>query len=163
MQRQRIKNAIQSDPSFNTKGLHLTGGLLKGNLFFGEKVRAALIYIYYTMPKNDVYVNRKNNSISANTQTHDTGNNETYLTETNIALLKRMFVNEQTYIKHMETLWELRNLSLKACEEKKGAHKYDKSNPIFRLVELSNQLIGALSQENISFGFNGENISHYKQ
>lgn len=90
----------------------------------------------------------------------DTG--ATYLTEKNVFFLKRMFKDETTYIKHMETLWSLRGLTLKACEvpSGKGGVVYDKENPLFKIAELTNEFIGALMNDSISFNFDGEKINH---
>lgn len=86
----------------------------------------------------------------------------TFLTETNIFYLKCMFKDETTYIKHMETLWTLRALTVKACEipSGRGGVVYDKENPLFRIAELTNELIGALMNDRICFSFDGEKVSH---
>ncbi len=88
----------------------------------------------------------------------------TYLTAHNIELLKRVFPDEATYIKHVETLWVLRELAEKACKlPNRVCISYDRESPYFRIVELSNDLIGALNSKNISFGFNGNEVWHRKR
>lgn len=74
-----------------------------------------------------------------------------------------MFPDEATYIEHMETLWALRGLAEKACEKPnvKG-QKYDMSSPYFRIVRLTNDLIGALLQNGIHFGFSGNEVYHWR-
>ena len=72
-----------------------------------------------------------------------------------------MFKEEASYIKYMETLWMLRKLAVKACEQPNGAVNGD--NPLFRIVQLSNELIGALNQENYIFECDGTNVYHYKR
>ena len=90
-------------------------------------------------------------------------NSESYLTEQNIRFLKRMFKDESAYIKYMETLWTLRALTAKACEIPQGEGVcYDKKNPIFRITELTNELIGALLNDSINFSFDGERVNHWK-
>lgn len=91
-------------------------------------------------------------------------NSETYLTEKNIFFLKRVFKDESAYIKHMKTLWTLRALTAKACEipNNRGIC-YDKRNPIFRITELTNELIGALLNDDINFSFDGEKVVHWKR
>lgn len=94
---------------------------------------------------------------------NDIQNGETYLTEQNIRFLKRMFKDESVYIKHMETLWALRALTAKSCEIPQGKGvRYDKNNPIFRITEFTNELIGALLNDNINFSFDGEKVNHWK-
>lgn len=87
----------------------------------------------------------------------------TYLTADNIEALKSIFLDETTYIEHVETLWVLRGLAEKACEipNKKGL-EYDMNSPYFRIVKLTNDLIGALLQNNIHFGFSGNEVYHWK-
>lgn len=93
---------------------------------------------------------------------NDVQNGETYLTEQNIFFLKRMFKDESAYIKYMETLWTLRALTAKACEIPQGEGVcYDKNNPIFRITEFTNELIGALLNDNINFSFDGEKVNHW--
>ena len=87
----------------------------------------------------------------------------TYLTADNIEALKSIFPDEATYIEHVKTLWVLRELAEKACEipNKKGL-EYDINSPYFRIVKLTNDLIGALLQNNIHFGFSGNEVYHWK-
>ena len=96
---------------------------------------------------------------SGNTHTEKT----TYLTVDNIEALKSIFPDEATYTEHVETLWVLRELAEKASEipNKKGL-EYDMDSPYFRIVKLTNDLIGALLQNNIHFGFSGNEVYHWK-
>lgn len=58
-------------------GLSTHGGLLQisCNLFFGENVRGSPLYMQYsfTMPKNNEFANKVNNSSHVSTLAHDTG------------------------------------------------------------------------------------------
>lgn len=89
---------------------------------------------------------------------------KTYLTEDTIRGLKSIFATEEDYIKHMETLWALRELSMKAIEYKdeEGVFRFDTQNPHFRIYELTNDMIGVLLQDGINFFFNGNSIQHSK-
>lgn len=88
---------------------------------------------------------------------------ETFLTERNIALLKRMFSNETKYIEYMETLWVLRDLALKAIEvPTEQGTRDDENHPYFRIAMLTNELIGSLLRGDINFDFGGVSVWHYK-
>lgn len=85
---------------------------------------------------------------------------ETYLKEKNILFIKRMFKDEASYLKHMETIYGLRELSIKAIEKEDGS--FDKSSPYYRLFEFSNELFGALDVDTIKFELGLDGIKHYK-
>lgn len=85
---------------------------------------------------------------------------ETYLKDFNIKLLKSMFRDEALYLKHMETLYGLRDLAIKAIEKEDGS--FDKSSPYYRLFEFSNELFGALNDRTTHFEICKDGIKHYK-
>lgn len=85
---------------------------------------------------------------------------ETYLKEFNITLIKRMFKDEAEYIKHMETLYGLRALSINAIEKADGS--IDKTSPYYRLFEFTNELYGALDDGITHFDICKDGIKHYK-
>lgn len=87
----------------------------------------------------------------------------TYLTEKTIRGLKRVFETEEKYIKHMDTLWVLRDIIGKQIEYRadNGCWTYDVNHPNFRIMELANELIGAMLQE-IHFSFDGKKMHHIK-
>jgi hypothetical protein len=116
------------------------------------------------MSKSNEFANKVNNSNHVSTSAHDTGKGYTYLTADNIEMLKRIFPDEVTYIEHVETLWVLRELAEKACEipNRKGL-EYDINSPYFRIVKLTNDLIGALLQNDIHFGFRSNEVYHWKK
>ncbi|MDD3040198.1 hypothetical protein [Bacteroides sp.] len=86
----------------------------------------------------------------------------TYLNADSIEALKHIFPDEATYIEHVKTLWVLRDLAEKACElpNRKGL-EYDINSPYFRIVRLTNDLIGAILQDGHHFTFDGEQIRHF--
>ncbi len=86
----------------------------------------------------------------------------TYLDANSIEALKNIFPDEATYIEHVKTLWALRELAEKACElpNTKGL-EYDTNSPYFRIVRLTNDIIGAILQGDHHFAFDGEQIRHF--
>lgn len=88
---------------------------------------------------------------------------KTFLTDRNVEALKSTFPDEATYVEHMKTLWALRGLAEKACEKQtsKGV-SYDTNSPYFRIVKLTNDLIGALLQNSIHFGCSGKEVYCWK-
>lgn len=93
----------------------------------------------------------------------ETQKGKTFLTADNIIKLKRIFPDEATYIEYMETLWVLRKLAEKACERpNQEGVRFNVNSPYFRIVRLSNNLIGALLQSGIHFGFTGMEVYHRK-
>ena len=86
----------------------------------------------------------------------------TFLTEKTIRGLKRVFETEEKYIQHMDTLWVLRDLIGKQIEIKTSkGWTYDVNHPNFRILELANELIGAMLQD-IHFSFDGKRMHHTK-
>lgn len=121
------------------------------------------------MPKNNELANRVNNSTSVSTFTNDTGNKapeqeNTFLTDSNIRLLQRVFKDKEKYIEYMKTLFALRGLAIEQCETTTGGYlDYDKQHPSYRILELTNSLIGALYHEGIFFEFDGKNVYHHER
>lgn len=130
------------------------------------------------MPKNNEFANKVNSSNHVSTSAHETGKCvvsleqlpktqpqeiTTYLTEKNIVLLKQMFSDEAKYIEYMETLWALRDLAGKSCEtQNEKCLEYDVNSPYFRIVKLTNELIGALIQDGIYFRVIGKEVCHWR-
>jgi hypothetical protein len=77
---------------------------------------------------------------------------ETYLTEHNILLLKQMFKDKAAYCEYMKTLWVLRDLAVGKIEiEVQGVTHLDMKNPISKIFILTNKLIGALLQDDMAW------------
>lgn len=73
---------------------------------------------------------------------------KTFLTEESINNLKRLFEDEQSWIEHMKTLNVMRSLYLESI----GGHdNLNMESPMFRLLKLTNKLIGCLLQGNYYF------------
>ncbi|MEI8204641.1 MAG: hypothetical protein WCH34_16605 [Bacteroidota bacterium] len=68
----------------------------------------------------------------------------TVLNDTNIALLKRMFNSREKYVVYMNTLWEMREITAQSISITGG---YDIKHPNFKIMQLTNDLIGALLQD----------------
>ena len=111
------------------------------------------------MPKN--YEFAKVSQMAAVSTLANVTGKETFLTESNILFLKRMFKDEASYVEYLKTLWGLRALAVKACEQPDGA--VDERNPMFRIVRLANELIGALSKDNYLFECDGANVYYCKR
>lgn len=88
----------------------------------------------------------------------------TFLTENNIFILKRMFPDEATYIEHMKTLWVLREAAGKCITiQTPQGETYDTSHPYFKILKLTNEFIGALLQSGISFRIENGKVYHFKK
>lgn len=89
---------------------------------------------------------------------------KTYLTEDTIKGLKAIFATEGDYIAHMETLWVLRELSMKTTEyqNENGETCYNTQSPHFKIYKLTNDLIGALLQDGINLLSTGNAVQHFK-
>jgi hypothetical protein len=74
---------------------------------------------------------------------------ETVLTDSMLCKLKSMFKNEQSYMYYITTLWNLRELSIKAADP--YGDKADSENPIMKIVKLSNDLLGCLLEGDVDF------------
>lgn len=85
---------------------------------------------------------------------------ETFLTEHNILMIKRMFKDKISYSYYIRSLWILRNLTSNLCEvNREGGVFYDKDHQLFPILKMTNELIGALYRENASVDFTGENVN----
>jgi hypothetical protein len=88
----------------------------------------------------------------------------TYLTEDNVLLLKQMFKDETTYCEYMKTLWALRY----TVTEKLDMHiphctVYNKKSSLFKIFVLTNELIGALSQNDWIFSMCNDEVKYWKR
>jgi hypothetical protein len=91
------------------------------------------------------------------------GKTTTFLTSENILHLQRMFNDETSYIEYMETLWVLRELAEKAMTIPSTKEiLYDLSNPYYKIAKLTNELIGALLNNGISFRVDNGQVYHFK-
>jgi len=77
---------------------------------------------------------------------------DTYLSESNILLLKRMFKDEATYVEYMKTLWTLRGLT---CEKIEVGGFTNTKDPLFKIAKLTNELINSL------LNFDAENVINF--
>lgn len=84
-------------------------------------------------------------------------NKETYLTQENIKGLCHIFKDRDEYIEHMETLIGLREMFLSQCGDSCDPNT---SSPLFRVVRLADELIGALLQDNVHFAFENGFVTH---
>ncbi|MEI8087358.1 MAG: hypothetical protein WCG93_14205 [Paludibacter sp.] len=75
---------------------------------------------------------------------------ETILIEQNINFLKRMFKNEAAYLEYMKTLCVLRKATYKTLEDI-GQDEQKMEHPKYQIYKLTNDLIGALLQNEYSF------------
>jgi hypothetical protein len=81
----------------------------------------------------------------------------TFLTEQNIRFLKQMFKDESEYLEYMKTLWVLRDLTRGTIEidTDKGL-SVNTQHPNYRILKLTNELIGCLLREGYFFDRNGD-------
>lgn len=71
-----------------------------------------------------------------------------------------MFNSESAYIEYMKSLWVFRELAMDACQTPDG--DFNTSIPQFRLLTLTNELIGALLNDEDHFSFINGAITHMK-
>ena len=77
---------------------------------------------------------------------------KTYLNINQIERLAEVFANEELFTEHLKTLWALR----RTLHDKLGLDNgYDETQPLFKLYNLTNELIGAIDDGTISI-INGE-------
>jgi hypothetical protein len=77
---------------------------------------------------------------------------KTILIEQNINFLKRMFENEAAYLEYMKTLCVLRKAANETLENVERDQQMD--HPNYQIYKLTNELIGALWQNEYSFDSN---------
>ena len=74
---------------------------------------------------------------------------ETFLTDENVLLLKKMFKDKDAYSYYIRSLWILRNLTRRLCETTTPMGViYDEQHEMFPVLKMTNELIGALCREN---------------
>lgn len=73
---------------------------------------------------------------------------KTFLTENSINQLKSLFKDEQSWVEHMKTLNVMRSLYLESVG---GYDNLNIESPTFRLLQLTNNLIGCLLRDNYYF------------
>lgn len=74
---------------------------------------------------------------------------ETFLTDSMLCKLRSMFRDEQSYMYYITTLWNLRDLSIKAADP--HGDNIPPENPLMKIVTLSNNLLGCLLEGDVDF------------
>lgn len=74
---------------------------------------------------------------------------ETFLTDSMLCKLRSMFKDEQSYMYYITTLWNLRDLSIKAADP--HGDNMSPENPLMKIVTLSNNLLGCLLEGDVDF------------
>ncbi len=70
---------------------------------------------------------------------------KTYLNNNQIERLANVFADEEHYTEHLKTLWALRE----TLSNKMGYPELDETSPLFKIWELSNEIIGAIDDGRI--------------
>lgn len=71
---------------------------------------------------------------------------KTYLNNNQIERLANVFANEEKYTEHLKTLWALRD----TLSKKMDYPNLDVTNPLFKIWELSNDIIGAIDDGRVT-------------
>lgn len=75
---------------------------------------------------------------------------KTYLTQDQIERLAHIFANKEQYTLHLKTLWALR----RSITVSMGYpfQEIDKTSPLFNILVLTNEMIGAIDDGSICIG-----------